>query len=189
MTSAEHAPDKSEPETAAEHVVETVTEAVSAAVEPSPTVEVQEQKRLARDYRHKFTPDDGQPIIGLSGRINQRYVMLRDVTYKHTTFELIVIPQGFVLDLASIPKALWLVPGLDPVDPRWRSAIVHDWMYFQQETERSVCDILFRSGVIQDGVNPFVAWCAWLLVRLFGWVRWRAVEKQWEAEQEAKEKQ
>lgn len=161
-------------------VKEVVQEAVSAAVEPSPTVEVQSQKRIARDRKHTFTPDDGEPTVGLSGQLKLRYVVLRTVTYKHTIVEPIVIRKGFRTDLASIPKPLWLLPGLDPVDPRWRCALVHDWLYAEQTTDRTVVDILFRDGVIQDGVSPLVAWFAWFLIRMIGWWRWRQVEKEFE---------
>lgn len=41
----------------------------------------------------------------------------------------IVIPKGFVIDGASVPRILWVVPGFSPYGPLLPGAIAHDFGY------------------------------------------------------------
>jgi hypothetical protein len=41
----------------------------------------------------------------------------------------IVIPDGFITDMASIPRLLWSVPGFLPTGPLLCGSIVHDFGY------------------------------------------------------------
>lgn len=66
----------------------------------------------------------------------------------------------------------WMIV-LDPTDPKWRVAIVHDQGYRFHIAARFVIDAILRLGAVQDVVWIVDAWVAWAAVRLFGWRHWR----------------
>lgn len=81
-----------------------------------------------------------------------------------------VVPPGFVTDLASIPRAVRLLPGFD-VNGRSRApAVLHDWLYCSQAVSRSLADYLFHVALRAEGVPPVTADLFWAGVRLGGWV-------------------
>jgi Protein of unknown function (DUF1353) len=52
----------------------------------------------------------------------------RDLTYRTLAGDAITIPQGFITDLASIPRPFW---DIFPPDGPWtEAAVVHDCLYF-----------------------------------------------------------
>lgn len=65
--------------------------------------------------------------------------------------EVIVLPVGFVTDLASIPRPLWsLYPPAGPWAP---AAIVHDWLYqHPQGRTRAEVDGIFLEAMEVLGV-------------------------------------
>ena len=83
----------------------------------------------------------------------------------------VTVPAGFVTDLASIPREFW---SLLPRDARYMpAAIVHDYLYWQQEVTKDSADAVFKMAmqdlnvrsltvaVIYAGVRtPFGKW-AW----------------------------
>lgn len=82
----------------------------------------------------------------------------------------VVIPEGFVTDLASIPR---IFTPLIPIAGRHRLAgILHDYMYatggcyglFSRET----CDIVFLEAMEHLGVKWFRRKIMYLTVRMFG---------------------
>jgi hypothetical protein len=42
---------------------------------------------------------------------------------------LFTVPAGFVTDLASIPRAVWWIPGFSPFGRIEKSSVAHDWLY------------------------------------------------------------
>lgn len=81
----------------------------------------------------------------------------------------IVVPVGFVTDLASIPKGIrWLLP---PDGPYAKAAVVHDFMYEHATHfawERLFCDMLFLEGMKTLGIAPVLRFTIYLAVRTFG---------------------
>lgn len=70
-------------------------------IEPLPTrIWQRPQFRLCADWQ--FSLDDGLPII---------------------------VPAGFITDLASIPRLMWVVPGFSPTGPLLCGSIAHDFFY------------------------------------------------------------
>ena len=72
---------------------------------------------------------------------------------RQTSIGPLVVPVGFVTDLASTPRTVWLrFPRWD----RWSgAAIVHDFMYKTrpQNIKRVQADNIFRELMREDGVR------------------------------------
>lgn len=67
---------------------------------------------------------------------------------------LIVVPEGFKTDLATIPRLLWSV--FSPFDSRTSAAVVlHDWLYTWQGFDKSVADVIFYEAMGVLGVSQF----------------------------------
>lgn len=83
-----------------------------------------------------------------------------------------VVPQGFITDLASVPRlpfAYLLVGGIGHA-----AAVVHDWTYTSHEVSRDVADAVFREALRVLGISAFQAWLMYLGVRLGGASSWDA---------------
>jgi hypothetical protein len=89
----------------------------------------------------------------------------------------ITVPEGFVTDMASVPKwpLAWLLAGGTANE----AAVVHDWAYTVHSVAgkpitRSQADALLREAIpaSQDASAPAVL--MWLAVRLGGWISWDA---------------
>lgn len=79
-----------------------------------------------------------------------------------------IIPKGFETDFASIPRILW--PIQSPYDYKnIAPAILHDYQYScpNNFTRRQI-DSIFYSALIDNKVNPVVAYAFWLAVRIGG---------------------
>lgn len=88
-----------------------------------------------------------------------------------TVHETFVVPRGFVTDLASIPRLLWVV--LPPIGENERAAVLHDWLYTTGKVSRARADAIFRRAMAEDGVGFFTRWTMWAGVRLGGWAHWK----------------
>jgi len=91
----------------------------------------------------------------------------------------VVVPDGFVSDLATVPRFFW---RLFPPFGRWSiPAIVHDWLYARmyirdpitRTMTRRECDRAFLYLMRSFGVGFISRYCIYLAVRLFGWSRFR----------------
>lgn len=73
---------------------------------------------------------------------NKFWIAVEDMPYViGSTNQQIVVPKGFVTDLASIPQPLWSL-GLAPQGRYSRAAIVHDYLYWSQGCRRDQADRL-----------------------------------------------
>jgi len=99
----------------------------------------------------------------------------------------IVVPSGFVTDLASVPRValLWLVAGGRAPRP----SVPHDYAYqahtvrMEDGTGRPVtraeADAVFYEALRADpldGAGPVLAWCLWAAVRVGGGPVWARAE-------------
>lgn len=60
---------------------------------------------------------------------------------RYRTVEKIVVPKGFVTDLTTIPRWLWIL--FPPHDNYAKAAIVHDYMYENAIGSKEEADIIF----------------------------------------------
>jgi hypothetical protein len=84
-----------------------------------------------------------------------------------------VIPRGFVFDLASIPKQLWWAIG--PHQLSVEAALVHDWLYAHAGHlpggvvyTRHEADLLFLEMMRGFGIRKTRRLAAYHAVRIFG---------------------
>ena len=83
--------------------------------------------------------------------------------------KVIIIPSGFQTDFASIPRIFWSIQS--PYDYKnIAPSILHDYQYTcPNNLTRSKIDDIFYSALIDNRVNPVVAYVFWLAVRLGGY--------------------
>lgn len=84
----------------------------------------------------------------------------------------IVVPQGWVTDLASIPGLLREVPVLDVNGPSRSPAALHDFLYGSALLPRAEADQLLFNALIAQGVSEVDAQIFYIGVRQFGWHAW-----------------
>lgn len=88
---------------------------------------------------------------------------------------MLVVPVGFESDGASVPRLFWSTV-FPPGDTRALfAAFVHDYIYRTHPLgwTRAEADETFRILLREHGVSAYVAWKAWLGVRIGGASAWR----------------
>ena len=81
------------------------------------------------------------------------------------------VPKGFKSDLATIPRFLW--PILPPDGDYQAAAIIHDFLYVQEEIPYWLCDVMFRHVMQISGVRLWKQMLLFWGVRLGRFRRWR----------------
>lgn len=115
---------------------------------------------------------------GTFRRGRPEYQVTHDVTH-HVGFEdsgwSILIPEGFVTDLASIPAfARW---ALKPDGQYAEAAIVHDVMYDLMLFPRRFADIVFDDAMKRAKVPFPIRKVIYWSVRLMGWRNFQTIER------------
>jgi hypothetical protein len=83
----------------------------------------------------------------------------------------VIVPVGFSTDFASVPQLLWnIVP---PLGRYGDAAIVHDYLYRTQTTDRATADAIFLEAMEAKGVRWSQRQMIYYAVRLFGWHAWQ----------------
>ena len=81
------------------------------------------------------------------------------------------VPVGFITDFASIP---WIFSTFLPYWGKYgKAAVIHDYLYFRQDTTRKEADDIFYEAMLVGGTKPWKARIMYLAVRLFAWVAWK----------------
>lgn len=118
--------------------------------------------------------------------INEHQYILKDFcVYESELFGVsIVVPTGFVTDLASIPRVVWTLIGWTPDGLHRNAAIVHDFIYQRRGRvpaiyisparffSRKECDQVFKEAMLSLGVSKIKANIMYGAVRTFGWLAW-----------------
>jgi hypothetical protein len=80
------------------------------------------------------------------------------------------VPEGFITDLASVPRILWAL------FPRWGKhgfgAVIHDWLYVSGEVSRAEADWIFNEMMKHYNVRRLQRYMMYWAVRAFGWIGW-----------------
>lgn len=85
----------------------------------------------------------------------------------------LTVPDGFVTDLASIPRILDWLPGFDRDGVSRRAAVVHDALYnIDRARGKTFSDEILYQALLCDGANTIVAHSIWAGVHLFGARAW-----------------
>jgi hypothetical protein len=82
----------------------------------------------------------------------------------------VVVPSGFVTDLASIPRIFW---SLLPPDGEYAyAAVIHDYLYWVQTIARQDADEIFKFCMQDFHVNSYTIATIYDAVRLGGKSSW-----------------
>ena len=124
------------------------------------------------------------PLITASMPDGRRKRVHTKFTYQHGSWT-IVVPAGFVSDGASIPRIFWSIIG-GPWGRYGKAAVLHDWLYFEQEysfindrilvrqfVSRKLADTIFMEAMMQLEVAAWRIELMYWAVRLCGWLAWR----------------
>lgn len=84
----------------------------------------------------------------------------------------VIVPEGFVTDLASIPPAFW--SELPPAARYSYPAILHDYLYWFQPCERKNADEVFKAAMEDMEVSSAKIFVIYSAVRAAGGVAWDA---------------
>jgi hypothetical protein len=81
----------------------------------------------------------------------------------------LVVPAGFISNLASVPRPLWSI--VPPFGAYNRAAIIHDYLYVSGgECSRFLADAIFREAMHQLGIPLWRRVVMFYAVRWFGWI-------------------
>jgi hypothetical protein len=108
----------------------------------------------------------------------QLYQLLSPLVYESDLLGVaIIVPAGFVTDMASVPKLplTWLLAGGTANE----AAVIHDWSYTvhavgRKPITRRQADALFREAIAASEDTTAPSWLMWLAVRLGGSGAWDA---------------
>lgn len=86
----------------------------------------------------------------------------------------VTVPAGYVTDLSSIPRILWRFYPPGYTESRAPS-VLHDYMYshLHWHMTKKQADIIFREGLLTQGMPKFRAWLFYRGVRLGGRGGWK----------------
>ena len=102
------------------------------------------------------------------------YFLTRSIGWKpnrdETALQPVQVPKGFVTDFASIPWQFWSF--LRPDGEYTYPAIIHDFLYWQQNTARDVADEIFKLGMEDLKLSPVKVSIMYQAVRFGGQSAW-----------------
>ena len=84
----------------------------------------------------------------------------------------VVVPTGFITDFASIPRIFWQLLPSDGIYTY--PAVIHDYLYWSQHTERKTADKIFRYAMQDFNVDDSTVTAIYTAVRLGGGLAWRS---------------
>ena len=98
---------------------------------------------------------------------------------KEGSGDTIIVPVGFSTDFASIPRLFWTIL------PQWgnygNAAVIHDYLYYEQNLPRKTADEVLLEGMIVLNVVPWQRFVIYHAVRWFGFLAWYENRKKKEA--------
>lgn len=87
--------------------------------------------------------------------------------------ETIIVPKGYIADLASIPHAVDWLPNLDRDGISRRPSALHDWLYGGDRSRgKDAADNLLRAALVAEGMSSIGAFEYWYAVHTFGRSSW-----------------
>ena len=85
----------------------------------------------------------------------------------------VIVPRGFVSDLASIPEPLQILRGRVPNSRKYINAsLVHDYLYWRQDCTRAQADNIMLIAMAEAGVSALERRLVYEGVRRFGQGAW-----------------
>lgn len=118
---------------------------------------------------------------GFTGHLDVRevesryWILLAPLMYLRKCGRPIVVGEGFVTDLASIPRLFRVM--LDVNGKHRKAAVLHDYLYSFQEFTRKQTDKIFLHAMESCGVIWWRRQAIYQGVRVGGWYRWNRGKK------------
>lgn len=127
-----------------------------------------------------YTPFTSGSMV-LESIDNRTWELREPVVFDHEDIH-VTVPEGFITDLASVPRGVW--SWLSPWDVA-RAAVIHDWLYSKikhgdKTFTRKQADDIFLIGMewADPEVPYYKCYLAWLAVRIFGGLHMKFTKKQ-----------
>lgn len=98
--------------------------------------------------------------------------LTRPVIYETHEHDLITVPDGFITDLASVPRLAR--PVVSVHGDHSMAAVVHDYLYQNRIGTRAWADMVFRQALQDVGVGTIKRYSMWAAVRVGGWLYWNS---------------
>lgn len=101
------------------------------------------------------------------------WVLQQDLEYEHPdTNKNVVIPRGFVTDLASVPRLFWV--AFPPCGKYTSAAVLHDYLYWvqSQDCDRKCADDVLLLAMKEADVDLVTRESIYNAVRLGGSSSW-----------------
>ena len=98
-------------------------------------------------------------------RGNGRWMVEEPLVYLSDAGSGYTVPQGFITDLASIPRFLWTV--WPPFGKYTSAAVLHDYLCESAWISRKDGDKIFLEAMEHSDVPALKRWCIYLAVRLY----------------------
>jgi len=123
---------------------------------------------------------DARPIAGGRYRLHGEYGYEAWIAGGAPLDFVVMIPDGFIWDGASVPRLLWTLSGIRPDGLARAAALVHDYIYRRHAhlsappVTRLMADKLFRYMIREAGGSKWLAFRAYWAVRLFGRAAWKS---------------
>lgn len=96
-------------------------------------------------------------------------------TVANKTLPAVIVPKGFVSDLASVPRVFW---GVFPrTGPYAYAAIVHDYLYWYQNSPRSIADEIMAQAMIDNGSTEKTVSLFRFILDIYGNTAWESNRK------------
>jgi hypothetical protein len=92
----------------------------------------------------------------------------------------IVVPVGFITDLASIPRGLWWWQA--PHEGTMAPAIIHDYLYWEQSCTKDEADAVMYLAMLETGLGSFNA------NRVYDGIRTKPAQDAWDNNRAARER-
>jgi hypothetical protein len=102
------------------------------------------------------TKGTGQGTLQIARFQDHFYYLLSPITWRPAASDrpglpTVTVPIGFVTDLTSIPRAFWA--ALPPDGDYCYAAVLHDYLYWQQTSERQAADHVLKIAMRDLGVS------------------------------------
>jgi hypothetical protein len=117
---------------------------------------------------------DEEGALFLGRFVEPMYYLTKSIKWKPNAdqagFSPVSVPVGFVTDLASIPRVFWSL--LRPDGEYTFPAIVHDYLYWVQDTKRENADLILKMGMQDFGIEKATITTIYDAVRVGGGSSW-----------------
>jgi hypothetical protein len=144
----------------------------------SEAVAQEEVDRTAIDaWMKAWMPADRQAtgVLHLSRFADPMYFLLKPINWNpnpgQEAYRAVTVPEGFVTDFASIPRIFW--SALRPDGLYTYPAIVHDYLYWEQNVSRDAADAILKYGMEDFRINTATVAAVYNAVRTFGNSAWQ----------------